>query len=137
MPLFIEQSLAIGSASGPAALAASRGDVVVAPFAAADAEPLYRVYRRSPDQGHFRQDRVSRCQVSGRQQVSPEIGIAADLPGDARGPVTRPVLRLMRLVAVKLAPAVAALQRGVFTAHRTHAATRSGFHGRLIPPRVY
>lgn len=128
MSPFIGQSLAIGLARRPATLAASHVNVA-ALFAAADAEPVVRVDRRSPDQRRLREYHVSRHQVPGRQQVSPEIGIVIYLPSAARGLVTRPILRLMGPVAVEFASAVAALQRGVLTAHRAHTVTRSSLHG--------
>lgn len=131
MPLLVEQPLAIGLARRPITLSASHVDLAALP-AAADAESLIRVNRRSPDQRRLREDRVARREISGRQQVPSEIGIVTYLPGVTRGPVTRPVLSLVRSVAVKFAPAVATLQRGVFTANWAHTVARSGLHGQLI-----
>jgi len=132
VPLLIEQPLAIGPAHRPATPPASHVDLA-APSAAADAEPLIRVNRRSPDQRRLREDHVARRQIPGRQQVPSEIEIMTYLPGAARGPVTRPVLRLVRPAAVKLALAVAALQRGIFTANRAHTVARGDLHDQLIP----
>lgn len=133
VPPLVGQALAIELAHRPATLGASQAGIV-APFAAADAEPLIRrVDRRSPDQRGFRENHVPRRQIPGRQQMSSEIGIAIYPPSATRGPVTRPVLRLMRFAAVKLAFAVAAFQRGVFMAHRARTMLPFRLHGELIP----